>query len=126
MLGSFGRFNNAGFSIDDELLRRSMGADPYLVNGGHEHILIFSRYLVSGVPPCATINEMEDDLFVDKEQVTLDLGIKRVGKLCAAYVGWARLGPLSADTASLHGLRNEFDHVVSNTNSFEEALHGMM
>ena len=82
----------------------------------------------SGVPSCTTINEMEDDLLVDKEQVTLDLGIKRVGELCAANVCWARFGPLSADTASLHDLRNELDHTVSNTNSFEEALrwYGVM
>jgi hypothetical protein len=103
-----------------------MGADPYFVNGDHESILIFPWYLASGVPSCATVNEMEYDLLVDKEQVTLDLGIKRVGELCAAYVCWARLGPFSADTASLHDLWNELYHTVSNTNSFEEALHGMV
>ena len=103
-----------------------MGADPYFVNGDHESILIFPWYLASGVPSCATVNEMKYDLLVDKEQVTLDLGIRRVGELCAAYVSWARLGPLPAYAASLHDLWNELDDIVSDSHSFEEALHGVM
>ena len=103
-----------------------MGADPYFIDGGHEHVLIFPRYFASGMPPCTTVNEVKDDLLVDKEQITLNLGIESVGKLCAANVGRARLGPFPADTTSLHNLRNEFDHIVCNANSFEKALHGMV
>ena len=87
---------------------------------------MLSWYFPSGVPPCTTINKMEDDLLVDEEQITLDLGIKRIGKLCAANICWTRLGPFSANAASLNDLWYELDHIVSNTNSFEKALHGVM
>jgi hypothetical protein len=66
---------------------------------------------------------MEDDRFVHEEQVALDLGIERVGKLDAADVCGAWFGPLSADTTCLHDLRDELEDLVSNTNSFEKALH---
>ena len=59
------------------------------------------------MPSRATVKEVEDDRFVHEEQVALDLGIERVGKLDAAYVSWAWFGPLSADTACLHDLGYE-------------------
>jgi hypothetical protein len=65
---------------------------------------------------------MEDDRFVHEEQVAPDLGIERVGKLDAADIGGAKLGPRSADTTCLHNLRDELEDLVCNTNSFEKAL----
>ena len=59
--------NNASSSIDDELPRGSMGADPYFINGGHEDFLMFACYLASGMPPRTTIDEVEDDLLADEK-----------------------------------------------------------
>ena len=89
-------------------------------------IVYFSWYFSRGVPSRATVKEVEDDRFVHEEQVALDLGIERVGKLDAADIGRARLGPLSADTACLHNLWYELEDLVCNTNSFEKALHRLV
>ena len=87
---------------------------------------MFAWYLAGGVPPRTTIEEVEDYRLADEEQVTLDLGMKSIGKLCAANMCWTWLGPLPANTASLDDLWYELDHIVSNSNSFEKALHGVM
>ena len=78
------------------------------------------------MPSRAPVKEVEDDLSVHEEQVALDLGIERVGKLDAADIGGARLGSLSADTTYLHNLWYELEDLVCNTNSFEEAPHRLV
>ena len=103
-----------------------MGADPQFVNGCHEHFVYFSWYFSRGVPPRATVKEMEDDRLVHEEQVALDLGIERVGKLDAADVSRAWFGPLSADAACLHDLGYELKDFICNANSFEEAPHRLV
>ena len=82
--------------------------------------------ITCGMPSCTPVKEVEDNLFVHEEQVALDLGIERVGKLDAADVSRAWFGPLSADTAGLHYLGYELKDFICNANSFEEAPHRLV
>ncbi len=92
------------FAVGDELTWCTVGGDPHLIDGGHEHLFIFPCHLAGNMPSRATVKKMENRLLVDEDYVALDLSIESVRKLCAAYVRWSGFGPFPANAACLNNL----------------------
>ena len=61
-----------------------------------------------------------------EQQVTLHLVVELVRYLNAAYVIWARFGPLPADLTRLHNLWDEFQDRFGNADSVKEPFHHML
>ena len=78
------------------------------------------------MPTGATINEVEDDVMVHKQQITFHLSIEFVGKVNTAHVVWARLGPHATYLAGVTDFRNEVEHLVRYSNSFQEPSHDIL
>ena len=74
----------------------------------------------------ASINHVEDNIFMDEHKVTFNLVVEFVRYLYTANIVWARLGPFSTNTASLHNIGKHIKDPICNTNPIQEATHDML
>ena len=102
-----------------------MYAHPKGIDRLHERLLLLVRDHFGGVPWCAPINHVENDVLVDEQQVALHLLVERIGHLNVAGVAGPRLGPLTAYTARVNDLRDQIQDLLRDANPVEESLHGL-
>ena len=81
-----------------------MDADPELVDRLHEDVRVLVRDDTGGVPPGTTTQHVEDDMLVDKQQITFHLIVESVGYLNTAHIVRSWFAPFMANLASLHNL----------------------
>ena len=73
---------------------------PCFANGLGQCFRVLVGDQLGGMPTGTATNEMENDVLMYEQQITLNLIIEFVRHLCTAHVGWARLGPFTAYLAS--------------------------
>ena len=103
-----------------------MSGHPKFLDGFHESVTVLVRDLSGGLPARAAAQHVEDDVLPDEDEVALDLLVELVRNFHAAYVVWARFGPLSADLTRLDDLRDELEDFVGDANPVEEAAHHVL
>ena len=75
------------------------------------------------MPSGATAQHMEDDMFLNEEEVTLNLVIELVCHFYTADIAWAWFGPLPTDLTGLANFRYELKDLLTDTNTIEEPSH---
>ena len=100
-----------------------MDLSPDHIQGVDERLIPLIRHLDSSMPPGAPAQEMQDNVLVHEEEITLHLLVEAVGNVDTADVTGSWLGPHPTDPTSLHYLRDEIQHLLSHSNSLEKALH---
>ena len=100
-----------------------MYAHPEGIDRLHERLLLLVRDHFGGVPSCAPINHVENDVLVDEQQDALHLLVERIGHLNVAGVTGPRLGPFTANSARVDDLRDQIQYFLRDANPVEESLH---
>ena len=101
------RQSSATFSVDNELTWRTMNPNTKTVNRLHQGVLILIWDLFSSVPAYAAIYHVENNVFVDKQQISFNLFVELIRKVYIGLVVWARFGPGSTDAAGITYLWTE-------------------
>ena len=91
----------ARFPVQDELLHGTMDPNPAQVNGFRQRLFELVRDHRAGMPACASVEHVEDDVLVDEKEVALDLLVEGVGYIHTAHVVWAWSGPHAAHLAGV-------------------------
>ena len=120
----FGHYD-ARFSIQDELLHWAMKSNPTLLNGVGERLFLLVGNQHSCVPSGASVEHVKDDMFVDEEEVTLNLLVEGVGDVDTAHVVGSWICPHSADLTRVTDLWNEIQYLIWDSNSFQEPAHDL-
>jgi hypothetical protein len=88
-----------------------------------ERLLFLVGDKLGGVPTGASIDHVEDDVLVDKDEVAFDLRVEGVRYFNVASVGGARFGPLAANSAGLANLWYHLQHMVCYSTSLKHSPH---
>jgi hypothetical protein len=75
------------------------------------------------VPTGASVDHVEDDVLVDKYQITLDLCIERVCHFHVTRVRRPGFSQFPAKTARLGDLRQHVQYVIGNSAALEHLAH---
>ena len=102
-----------------------MDTNPEFFKGLHERFLCLVGNETSSMPSCASVQHVKDDVLLHEKQVTFNLSIESVGHVSAANVVGSGFAPLSTYPARLHCLRDEFKHLVVDSDTFQESPHGL-
>ena len=115
----------ASFSVQDELLHWTMKSNPTLLNGVGECLFLLVGNHHSCVPSGASIQHVKDDVFVDKEEVTLDLFVESIGDVYTAHVIMSWLCPRPADLTRVADFWNEVQDPIWDSDSLQESAHDL-
>ena len=100
-----------------------MESNPTLVNGIRKRLLALIWDKGTRVPPCAAVEHVEDDEFVDEQEITLDLLVEGVRNINTTHVIWAWRGPHAAYLAGVTYLRDQIEDFIRDSDSFQEPTH---
>ena len=68
-----------------------MDPNPAQVNGIRQRLFVLVRDESACMPSCASVEHVEDDVFVDEQEIALDLLIEGVRNIHTAHVGMQAL-----------------------------------
>ena len=111
------------FIVADEFFWGSMDGHPSGIQGEHDGIFSFVWNFHGGLPPCASVHEVEDDMFPNEYQVAFDLCVEGICKNYGCDVGGAWFHPFSAHGAGRGDGGYEVQDPLGNPNTFQELLH---
>ena len=109
VLGRDGGLSNPAFTVTNELCRRAMDADLHVMYGGHHRLGFFVRNLSTGMPPCASVDHMEDHVLCNKQKVTLNLLVESVGNASADLVVRSKPHPLATRGTRIDNLLDDLE-----------------
>ena len=115
--------HNARFAIKDKLLHGAVGGDPQFIDGLGQRFLLLVDNDLGSMPTGTSVDHVENNVFVNENEVAFDLGVEGVCYLNVACVRGAWLGPFSADLASLADFRYHLQHVVGDSTSLKHPSH---
>ena len=109
--------------MKNEFLHGTMESDPTLVNGIRQCLLVLVWDKSTCMPPCATVEHMEDDVFVDEQKIALELLVESVRDIHTAHVVWAWRCPHAAHLAGVTYFRDQIENSIRDSDSFQKATH---
>ena len=102
-----------------------MEPNPTLLDGVGECLFL----LVGNQHPCvasgASVKHVKDDVFVDEEEVTLDLLVEGVGDVDTAHVVRSWLCPHSTDLTRVTDFWDQVQNFIWDSDSLKESAHNL-
>ena len=103
-----------------------MYGDPAGVDGFDEGIIFLVGDDKRSMPSCASVQHAEYGVFVDEQEVALDLLVENICKLNTASAAGAKLGPLPAYGACVDDFRYQVKNTVCYANTLQTSFHGVL
>ena len=100
-----------------------MDPNPTQVNGIRQRFFELVRDQHACMPACATVEHVEDDVLVDKQEIALDLLVEGIRDIHTAHVVWAWSGPHAAYLTGIADLWDQIEDCIGDSDTLEEATH---
>ena len=79
---------DARFAVHNDFFHRAMEPNPTNLDGVRQCLFLLVRDKGACMPACASVQQVKDHVFVDKQKVALGLLIKSVRDVYTAHVLW--------------------------------------